>query len=219
MEREVPAFQVADDFDGIQYDTPSRAEQALAEWERKSWLAGPVVKFHYRVTPEGRIGLILDNVRHLGGAFITHTLSKEDRAKIVQRLADEHAKRNRIPDPEELAADLDMVATLRREWGPKWFLHSPVNPGMNPHPFEMPDIDDPYRYSFYDEDTRSKNLGSVQPLILSHELDDDEMERKFQTIVTSAMGEEVALSVEDDDLYSNLDADGVGDRTVGISGR
>ena len=59
-------LQIADDVDrtpGI-YELPTPREQALAEWERQSWLNGPLIKYRYDITADGKLGLTLISIRH-----------------------------------------------------------------------------------------------------------------------------------------------------------
>jgi hypothetical protein len=202
-----------DDFDGIMYHNPPRLEQALAEWERRSWLNGPIER--YKLTLEdGHVSLMLQSIQHQGGATIHSGLSNEEKNQLLADIASRLQAEDRIPTAEELTADLEMVAALREEWGSKWHLHNPVHPGINPHPFEMADMDDPYRYEFHNEDTRHEPGTYDSPATLSYDLDDDIVARNH-TVVVVASGSAMlglyqdAALVPDDDL-SNLPLGGVG---------
>ena len=217
---DAPAVEIEYDPDkAAPYDTPSRAEQTLADWEKKSWYAGPILRLHWS-TPDGdHLNITLDSLQHQGGSFVTHELSDEDKQAIIANILEDARKEGTKPTAAQLASDLTMVKQLRAEWGRKWFLHNPVNPGLNPHPFTMADMDDPYRNAFHDEDRTDRNLGYAGPVDLSYDLDDDSITLNQTVIITSSTGEEVALQVDDDDLYSNVRAEGEGLLNVGISGR
>lgn len=217
-EGEMP-IQIADEGDRTPYHIPPREMQALAEWERKSWMDGPIYRWHYEPTENG-LKVAFDTLRHkASGVYVTPQLTKEEKDRLVQLRIEIDKAENNLPNPKQLAADLEMVNALRMEWGSKWFLHSPANPGLPLHPFEMADMDDPYRYAFHDEDTRHMDTDYAGPVDLSYDLDDDDMTRHHQSVVVSATGDQIALDIDDDDLHSNLTAQGVGVDMSGMSYR
>lgn len=160
------------------YNFPSRAEQALAEWEKSSWLAGPIVKAHWDITDKGNVTLVLDSVKHQAGPFITHKFTPEQKVELVRELLNSAIADGTVPTADEL---------LEREYELDQAIRTGIRAPrrVKPSVESQWDTDDPYRFLLHQNDpqmhTRRPPRDSDSPWLIGHEDIDDEYGN--QTIV------------------------------------
>lgn len=173
------------------YEIPSRADQALMEWEKSSWLAGPCIKTHWSVTQDGRVTLILDSIKYQAGPYITHKFTAEQKKAILQEILRDAIAEHRVPTTDEV---------LQQQWD----YERTRNLGLPPERAKTPDIrtqwdlDDPYRYQLHATDpdihNRRPDNNWNSPWALAYDDPDDDFQNAHTTIVIAeADGAEVAL--------------------------
>jgi hypothetical protein len=110
------------------------------EWERSTWLAGPVVTAHWEAKDDGSVTIKLDSVRWDKGPFLTQSLTNQDKRQLLMNLIASAKQTGSVPTALDLS-EHEMY-------------HDPQVPW---------DIDDPYRYNLHqtDPDTHTRRLDTT----------------------------------------------------------
>lgn len=161
------------------FDTPTRAQQALMEWEKRSWIASPWIKVQWDLTDESKVTLKLIGVKHQAGPYIHDKLTKEQKTAILNDFIDQAARENRIPTASQVA---EMIAIRDR-----YKVYGSPKSTQSENPFADWELTDPYREVLHGSDpqthTRQLETEYAGPWLLGHDDADDEFRNTHGVLI------------------------------------